>query len=80
MAMSAIQKEAEIMMTTMINDNDNEDDYDGSACDQHGSACKDRRPQLFFPSPTSQIGPAHPRQRGYTRPGVSFRDNQARLL
>ena len=34
----------------------------------------------FFPSPTSQIGPAHPRQRSNTRPGVSFRDNQARLL
>ena len=47
---------------------------------EYGPACKDRRPQLFFPSPTSQIGPAHPRQRGYTRPGVSLRDNQARLL
>ena len=39
---------------------------------EYGPACKDRRPQLFFPSPTSQIGPAHPRQRGYTRPGVSL--------
>ena len=34
----------------------------------------------FFPSPTSRIGPAHPRQRSYTRLGVSFRDNQAGLL
>ena len=33
----------------------------------------------FFPSSTSQISPAHPRQRSYTRPGVSFRDNQAWL-
>ena len=47
---------------------------------KHGSACKDRRPQLFLPSPTSQIRPAHPRRRSYTRPGVSFRDNQAWLL
>ena len=34
----------------------------------------------YFPSPTSQICLVHPRQRSYTRPGVSFRDNQARLL
>ena len=47
---------------------------------EHESACEDRRPQLFFPSLTPQISPAHPRQRSYTRPGVGFRDNQAGLL
>ena len=31
----------------------------------------------FFSSPTPQIRPAHPRQRSYIRPGVSFRDKQA---
>ena len=45
----------------------------------HGSACKDRRPQLFFPSTTSQISPAHPRQRGYTMPGVTTHAGPADL-
>ena len=44
--------------------------------DQH--VYEDRSPQLFLPSPTSQISPAHPRQRNYTRPGVSFRDDYGR--
>ena len=35
--------------------------------DQH--AREDRRLQLFFPSPTPQVGSAHPRHRSYTRTG-----------
>ena len=35
---------------------------------------------LFFSSSASKISSTHPRRRGYLRPGVSLRDNQAGLL
>ena len=46
----------------------------------HASSYQHCRPQLFFSSSASKIGSTHPRCRGYLRPGVSLRDNQAWLL